>query len=192
MEKIARVWHPSNLPEPLFVGLAVNPSRLIPMLALPDLARDRAHVQISTLSDVAPQALFIDLESEPLERVAPGVDVLPRVVNQRPIDIEEQHGGGHQSSLESAVMARKAAAPREEPKSIKAKPQHKENPIHHFAEEVEEHLIEGAELATSTTSAETNVVLAALGAIEGPRVPKDKTEKKKDGGKRRNIRPKTR
>jgi hypothetical protein len=70
-----------------------------------------------------------------------------------------------------------------------AKSKH-ENPIKHFAEEVESHLIEGAELATSTTSAETNVAMAALGAIEGPGEPKPKTEKKP--GKRDKARPRAR
>ena len=47
------------------------------------------------------------------------------------------------------------------------KPEHHANPIERLAETVEAHLIEGAELATATTSAETNVLLAALGVIEG-------------------------
>jgi hypothetical protein len=81
-------------------------------------------------------------------------------------------------------MAKKASAepPQNDPES---KGEHKENLIERIAEEVESHLIEGAELATSTTSAETNVALAALGAIEGPRTPKEpKAEKKPNGGKR--------
>ena len=74
-----------------------------------------------------------------------------------------------------------------------AKPRHKENPIQRIAEEVEAHLIEGAELATSTTSAETNVVLAALGTIEGPQAgDQAKTEKKAHAGKKRKPRPKAR
>lgn len=74
----------------------------------------------------------------------------------------------------------------------KIKPQHHENAIRRFGEEVEEHLIEGAEMATSTTSSETNVVLAALGAIEGPRVPKEKAEKKRSDGKPKKVRSKKR
>ncbi len=74
-----------------------------------------------------------------------------------------------------------------------AKPRHKENPIQRIAEEVEAHLIEGAELATSTTSAETNVVLAALGTIEGPQAgDQPETEKKGHAGKKRKARPKAR
>jgi hypothetical protein len=72
-----------------------------------------------------------------------------------------------------AAMDKKTAAPR------------RQNPIKHFAEEVEEHLIEGAELATSTTSPETNALLAVEGAIVGPRVPKDKAEKKPSNAKQR-------
>lgn len=60
-----------------------------------------------------------------------------------------------------------------------------------LAEEVEAHLIEGAELATATSSAETNVAMAALGAIEGPPEPKDEA-KKKPGRKRGKPRPKAR
>src|ERR1700739_4971368 len=70
------------------------------------------------------------------------------------------------------------------------KPKHGENPIKRFVEEVESHLIEGAELATATTSAETNVAMAALGAIEGPGEPKASAEKKP--GKRGKARPKAR
>jgi hypothetical protein len=69
-------------------------------------------------------------------------------------------------------------------------PKH-ENPIKRFAEEVESHLLEAGELATSTTSAETNVAMAALGAIEGPGDPEPKP-KKKPGAKRGKARPKAR
>jgi hypothetical protein len=65
-----------------------------------------------------------------------------------------------------------------------------ENPVKRFAEQVESHLMEGAELATSTTSAETNVAMAALGAIEGPGEPKPKAEKKP--AKRDKARPRAR
>jgi len=66
----------------------------------------------------------------------------------------------------------------------------KKGRIKRLAEEVEAHLIEGAELATSTTSAETNVAMAALGAIEGPGEPEPKAETKP--GKRNKARPKAR
>jgi hypothetical protein len=86
-------------------------------------------------------------------------------------------------------MARKQPSP---PGGDQKAP-HKQNPIERIAEEVEAHLIEGAELATSTTSAETNVVLAALGAIEGPQAEdQPKAEKKSDAGKKRKARPKAR
>jgi hypothetical protein len=68
----------------------------------------------------------------------------------------------------------------------------KENPIKRVAEEVESHLLEGAELATSTTSAETNVALAALGAIEGPPDEESNTETKPAKSKRRKSRSETR
>jgi hypothetical protein len=60
-----------------------------------------------------------------------------------------------------------------------------------LVEEVESHLIEAGELATSTTSAETNVAMAALGAIEGPGDPEPKAAKKR-AARRNKARPKTR
>src|SRR5437879_3438572 len=60
-------------------------------------------------------------------------------------------------------MAKKPA------KKTAAKPPHKENLIQRVGEELEARFFEGAELATETTSAETNVALAALAAMECPR-----------------------
>lgn len=60
-----------------------------------------------------------------------------------------------------------------------------------LAEAVEAHLIEGAELATATSSPETNAAMAALGAIEGPG-DSDAQAEKKPGGKRSKPRPKAR
>jgi hypothetical protein len=82
-------------------------------------------------------------------------------------------------------MAKKAA-----PKIKTAappKPKHRENIIQRIGEEIEARFFEGAELATETTSAETNVALAALGAIEGPRdeAPKAKAKAKAPHGKRK-------
>jgi hypothetical protein len=69
-------------------------------------------------------------------------------------------------------MAKKPAARKPAPKTTKttsrAKPRHKENPIEHLEQVIESRFLEGAEMATETTSAETNAVLAALAAIEGP------------------------
>lgn len=67
----------------------------------------------------------------------------------------------------------------------------RENPIKRAAEEIEARFFEGAEQATDTTSPETNIVLAAIGAIEGPR---DVTPKKAKGsdGKRKAARSKNR
>ena len=58
---------------------------------------------------------------------------------------------------------------------------HRENPLERFAEEVEARFLEGAEMATETTSAETNLALAALTAIEGPRDVGKQTKAKRDG-----------
>ncbi|HEV2013359.1 MAG TPA: hypothetical protein VGR77_05705 [Candidatus Dormibacteraeota bacterium] len=68
----------------------------------------------------------------------------------------------------------------------------RENVIQRVAEEVETRFLEGAEMATETTSAETNVVLAALAAIEGPRDSKSKAEATPRDAKRKNARSKKR
>ena len=47
-------------------------------------------------------------------------------------------------------------------------------------------------MATETTSAETNVALAALAAIEGPREPKPASKGKPANAKRKTPRPKKR
>jgi hypothetical protein len=73
-----------------------------------------------------------------------------------------------------------------------AKPPHKENAIERFAERVEARFFEGAEMATETTSAETNIALAALAAIEGPREPKPASKGKPANAKRKSPRPKKR
>jgi hypothetical protein len=73
-----------------------------------------------------------------------------------------------------------------------AKPRHKENAIERFAERVEARFFEGAEMATETTSAETNIALAALAAIEGPREPKPASKGKPANAKRKSPRPKKR
>jgi hypothetical protein len=93
-------------------------------------------------------------------------------------------------------MAKKAS-PKKSPARKTTKPQpvqHHENVIQRLAEEVEARFLEGAEMATETTSAETNLALAALGAIEGPREPKPKSEGEPAHGKRKSptVRPKKR
>jgi hypothetical protein len=93
-------------------------------------------------------------------------------------------------------MAKKPAAKKSVSKKTAtaspAKPPHKENAIERFAERVEARFFEGAEMATETTSAETNVALAALAAIEGPREPKPAPEGKPANAKRKSPRPKKR
>ena len=81
-------------------------------------------------------------------------------------------------------MAKKPA------KTAAAKAPHKENVIQRIGEELEARFFEGAELATETTSAETNV--AALAAIEGPREPKPASKRKPANAKRKSPRPKKR
>ena len=77
-------------------------------------------------------------------------------------------------------------------KKTAAKPPHRENLIERVAEEIEARFFEGAEMATETTSAETNIALAALAAIEGPREPKPASKGKPANAKRKSSRPKKR
>jgi len=88
-------------------------------------------------------------------------------------------------------MAKKSA-PKKSKSSSPKKPHH-ENIVQRVGEELESRFFEGAEMATETSSAETNVALAALAAIEGPRDTKPKaTEAKPAHGKRKRTRPKAR
>jgi hypothetical protein len=91
-------------------------------------------------------------------------------------------------------MAKKAAPPPAGPKkaSKAATGRKRENVIQRVAEELEARFFEGAEMATETTSAETNVALAALGAIEGPRDAPPQAGRKAEHGKRKTTQPKTR
>lgn len=83
-----------------------------------------------------------------------------------------------------------AKKPKSKPASS-GNPRH-ENVVQRIADEVEARFLEGAEMATETTSAETNVALAALAAIEGPRESKQGSEAKARDAKRKNARPKKR
>ena len=67
-----------------------------------------------------------------------------------------------------------------------------ENIVEHIAQELEARFLEGAEMATETSSAETNVALAALGAIEGPHDAEPAPAPKATHGKRKTTRSKTR
>jgi acyl-CoA reductase-like NAD-dependent aldehyde dehydrogenase len=90
-------------------------------------------------------------------------------------------------------MGRKAAPKKAAPKKVAPKkPPHRANLIERVAERLEERFFEGAELATETSSAETNVALAALGAIEGPRKVKQPARPKATNAKRKSPRPKKR
>jgi len=84
-------------------------------------------------------------------------------------------------------MVKKAAPKKAAPKKLKS-----ENAIQRIGEELEARFFEGAEMATGTTSAETNVALAALAAIEGPREPKPASKGKAGNAKRKSPRPKKR
>ena len=69
---------------------------------------------------------------------------------------------------------------------------HRENLIERVGEELEARFFEGAEMATETTSAETNVALAALAAIEGPRESKPVPKGEPANAKGKSPRPKKR
>lgn len=93
-------------------------------------------------------------------------------------------------------MAKKAApkktgAKKPPPHTSQAPAKH-ENVIERVAQVLEARFLEGAEMATETTSAETNIALAALGAIEGPHDVKPKSTSKAADGKRKTPRPKAR
>ena len=93
-------------------------------------------------------------------------------------------------------MAKKAAekkSPRKKSKSPSPRAEQRggEGLIERIAEEVESRFLEGAEMATETTSAETNAALAALAAIEGPR-DSEEAEAKPAHGKRKPARSKKR
>jgi hypothetical protein len=93
-------------------------------------------------------------------------------------------------------MAKKPPARKSDPQKASiaspTKPRHKENPIEHLGQVLEARFLEGAEMATETTSAETNVALAALAAIEGHREPKPTSKGKPGNAKRKSPRPKKR
>ena len=93
-------------------------------------------------------------------------------------------------------MAKKAAAKQPARKgskspSARAGERREEGFLGRVADEVESRFLEGAEMATETTSAETNAALAALAAIEGPR-NSEKAEAKPAHGKRKPARSKKR
>jgi hypothetical protein len=69
---------------------------------------------------------------------------------------------------------------------------HRENVIQRVAEEIESRFLEGAEMATETTSAETNAALAVLAAIEGPHDTATTPRGKAAHAKRKRPRPKAR
>lgn len=63
-----------------------------------------------------------------------------------------------------------------EEKPVKTKPEHHENIIERIGDDLESRFIAAAEVATGTTSAETNLATAALRAIEGPAEPEPLSE----------------
>jgi hypothetical protein len=93
-------------------------------------------------------------------------------------------------------MVKKAATKKpvtkKPPKSASTTRGKHENVFEHVAQELEARFLEGAEMATETTSAETNIALAALGAIEGPRDVEPKAKTKASHGKPKSARSKKR
>ena len=78
-------------------------------------------------------------------------------------------------------------------KTTNPQPVRHENVIQRAAEEVEARLLEAGEMLTETTSAETNLALAALTAIEGLPDDKLKPAAEEQHGKRTSpVRPKKR
>ena len=96
-------------------------------------------------------------------------------------------------------MAKKAAPKKSKSPSPSAggqgagsKRPHHENALQRIGEELEARFFEGAELATETSSSETNVALAALGAIEGARDSKQPPKPKASNAKPKRRRNKAR
>ena len=92
----------------------------------------------------------------------------------------------------AAPKKSKAPSPSGGGQGAGSKKPHHENLIQRVAEELEARFFEGAELATETSSAETNVALAALGAIEGPQDVKQPARPKAPHAKRKRPRLKAR
>jgi hypothetical protein len=88
-------------------------------------------------------------------------------------------------------MAKKPATKKSKAASATTKPHH-ENVFQRVGDAIEERFLEGAEMATETSSAETNVALAALAAIEGPPASEGKPKAKAAHAKRKRSRPKAR
>jgi acyl-CoA reductase-like NAD-dependent aldehyde dehydrogenase len=92
-------------------------------------------------------------------------------------------------------MAKKASPKKRRAKKTAQPPvRRRENLVQRIAERVETRLLEAGEMATETTSAETNLALAALTAVEG--LPDDTSDPaaKDHHGKRKSpaVRPKKR
>ena len=93
--------------------------------------------------------------------------------------------------LRMGSMTKKPARKKPKSPSPLAGERQDEGFLGRFADEVESRFLEGAEMATETTSAETNAALAALTAIEGPK-DSEKAEAKPAHGKRKPARSKKR
>jgi hypothetical protein len=88
-------------------------------------------------------------------------------------------------------VAKKPARKTAKSPSARAGKERGEGFLGRIADEVEARFFEGAEMATETTSAETNAALAALAAIEGPQ-ESEKAEAKPAHAKRKSARSKKR
>lgn len=166
-EKLVDARHGSDLPEPSLVADAVQFARGITMAPVPVLASDRLDEKVPALSDLASQGLLVDGQAEFREGLLPGGDVLRGVIDQRAVDVEQEHLWPHPWNHRIDPMAKKPAPKKSKSPASSTKPKH-ENPIQRVAEELESRFLEGAEMATETTSPETNAALAAWAAIEGP------------------------
>src|SRR2546423_13018119 len=194
-EELADTVNRPDVGQAALIGLAVPFPGLVAVLLIPCLPGNRFDVEVAAFADVPPQGLVVRPEAKGGKRLAPGRDVLGRIVDQRAVDIEEQHPrAGHQPSIELAVMAKKAtkAGQKKPSKPAATTGRTSENAIERIAEELEARVFEGAELANRTTSAETNIALAALGAIEGPHAVQPEAQAQAAHGKRKTARRKSR
>ncbi len=67
-----------------------------------------------------------------------------------------------------------------DPKPDPAQPEHHESIIERIGDELESRFLAAAEVATATTSAETNLADAVVRAIEGPVKESPSADKEKD------------
>ena len=170
-EKLVDARHGSDLPEPSLVADAVQAlfaaGALDAWVTPATMKKGRPGFVLSALASPQAEHMRKLSTSEITSGFLPGGDVLRGVIDQRAVDVEQEHLWPHPWNHRIDPMAKKPAPKKSKSPASSTKPKH-ENPIQRVAEELESRFLEGAEMATETTSPETNAALAAWAAIEGP------------------------